>query len=398
MAPRYDCAIIGGGIVGLALAYTALCRHPSLRLLLLEKETSVASHQSGHNSGVIHSGIYYRPGSRKAANCRRGYQLLIDFCNQHEVAHEICGKLIVATQTHELPLLEELRKRGEANGLVGLKPLTAEQIREIEPHVAGLAGILVPQTGIIDFRAVAATLHSLIQQHDATVHLGEQVIGIRQQTDEVEIVTTRGSHAAAQVINCGGLQSDRLAQLTQAQLPWRIIPFRGEYYTVRPERRDMVRGLVYPVPNPAFPFLGVHYTRMLSGEVEAGPNAVLALKREGYHKFDFSGKDSLDTLLWPGFHKLACRYWRAGLEEMIRSFSKTAFVTALQRLTPDLRADDLEPGGAGVRAQACDRQGNLVDDFLFLADRRVFNVCNAPSPAATASLAIGEHICALALP
>ena len=396
MAARYDCAVIGGGIVGLATARALIQRHPASRLLLLEKEPEAGLHQTGHNSGVIHSGIYYRPGSRKAVTCRRGYELLLAFCRQHGLPHEICGKIIVATEQRELPFLQELYRRGGANGLTGLRMLAAAEIRAMEPHIAGIAGIHVPQTGIINFRVVAREIARQIMARGGDIRYGEQVVDLRQGRDGVDIVTAKATHAAARVINCTGLHSDRLARLAGGRPPWRIIPFRGEYYKLRPERRELVRGLVYPVPDPAFPFLGVHFTRMIDGEVEAGPNAVLAWKREGYRKTDFSARDLMDTLAWPGFRKLARRYWRAGWAEMERSFCKRNFVSALRRLLPELREDDLLPGGAGVRAQACDADGNLVDDFLFLNDRRVLHVGNAPSPAATAALAIGEHICGMA--
>lgn len=390
---RYDHAIAGGGIVGLAVARALLLRQPGCRLALFEKEAGVARHQSGHNSGVIHSGIYYRPGSSKARTCRRGYELLLDFCRRHDVPHEICGKLIVATAEREIPFLAELQRRGEANGLGGLRWLSPETIREMEPHVAGVAGLHVPQTGIVDFRLVSARLRDEIVRLGGELRVGEEVVGLRQRSDAVEVETSRGISVAGRVLCCGGLHADRLARLAGARPPWRIIPFRGEYYAVHTERRELVRGLVYPVPDPAFPFLGVHFTRMLDGVVEAGPNAVLALKREGYRWADVSLRDMGETLAWPGFRKLARRYWRAGLGEMHRSLSKAAFVKALQRLVPEIRAEDLAPGGAGVRAQACDREGRLLDDFAFLEDRRILHVGNAPSPAATASLAIAEELC-----
>ena len=390
---RYAYVIVGGGIVGLAVARTLLLRQPGCRLALFEKEGAVALHQSGHNSGVIHSGIYYRPGSRKALTCRRGYELLLDFCRQHEVPHEVCGKLIVATEERESFFLAELQRRGEANGLTGLRRLGPEEIREIEPHVAGVAGLHVPQTGIVDFRLVSERLRDEIVKLGGEVRTGEEVIGLWQGIDEVQVETFQESFIASRVVSCSGLHADRLACMSGLRPPWRIIPFRGEYYTLRPERRDLVRGLVYPVPDPAFPFLGVHFTRMLNGMIEAGPNAVLALKREGYRWADVSARDAADILAWPGFRKLASRYWRAGMREMHRSLSKAAFVAALQRLVPTLRGADLLPGGAGVRAQACDCEGRLLDDFVFLADRRIFHVGNAPSPAATASLAIAEELC-----
>ena len=395
---RSDYALIGGGIVGLATARALLLRQPGCRLALFEKEGQVARHQSGHNSGVIHSGIYYRPGSAKALTCRRGYALLLDFCRRHDVPHEICGKLIVATEEREVPLLAELQRRGEANGLTGLRWLSPETIREMEPHVAGVAGLHVPQTGIVDFRVVSERLRDEILRLGGEIRIGEEVVGLRQKSETVEVETIRGAMVADRVLCCGGLHADRLARMTGSQPPWRIIPFRGEYHTVRPERRALVRGLVYPVPDPAFPFLGVHFTRMLDGVVEAGPNAVLALKREGYRWADVSLRDMADTMAWPGFRKLARQYWRAGLGEIHRSLRKAAFVAALQRLVPEIRAEDLAPGGAGVRAQACDREGKLLDDFAFWADHRILHVGNAPSPAATASLAIAEEVCDRIMP
>lgn len=389
---RYDTIVIGGGIVGLATVYTLLRNSPAPRVLILEKEQRVAAHQSSHNSGVIHSGIYYRPGTLKAEHCRRGYGLLLDFCRTHDVPHEICGKLIVATEEREVPLLAELQRRGEANGLGGLRWLSSAAIREMEPHVVGMAGLHVPQTGIVDFRVVSERLRDEIERLGGEIRIGEEVVGLRQRSDSVEVEAPLGTYVAGRVICCGGLHADRLARIAGAQPPWRIIPFRGEYYMLRPERRDLVRGLVYPVPDPAFPFLGVHFTRMLDGVVEAGPNAVLALKREGYRWADVSLLDMADTLAWPGFRKLARHYWRAGFGEIHRSLSKKAFVRSLQRLVPEVREEDLESGGAGVRAQACDRQGRLLDDFVFWADRRILHVGNAPSPAATSVLAIGETI------
>lgn len=390
---RCDRIIVGGGIVGLALARALLLRQPGSSLVLFEKEEDIANHQSGHNSGVIHSGIYYQPGSRKAICCRRGYELLLAFCRQHELPHEICGKLIVAADGEEVAMLAGLRRRGEANGLSGLRWLEAAAIREIEPHVAGKAALHVPQTGIVDFRLVSERLRVEVTRLGGEVRTGEAVIGLYQQGAGVTVETSLSVYQAGRVVTCGGLQADRLARLAGGQPPWRIIPFRGEYYNLRPERRSLVHGLVYPVPDPAFPFLGVHFTRLLDGTVEAGPNAVLALKREGYSWADFSLRDMAETLAWPGFRKLARRYWRAGLGEMHRSLRKAAFVEALQRLVPELSGKDLLPGGAGVRAQACDRDGTLLDDFAFFEDRRILHVGNAPSPAATASLAIGEELC-----
>ncbi len=385
----YDIVIIGAGIVGPAVGLKLLEKRPGAKILLLEKEAHPGSHQTGNNSGVIHSGIYYRPGSLKAENCRKGYKLLIDFCQEHDIKHEICGKLIVAVESRELAFLDELYNRGVKNGLTGLKRLDSAGIRDHEPHVSGLAGIQVPQTGIIDYLKVAEKIVTLIADRGGEVRSGEQVHTLRPDPAGMEVVTAKGSYQARFVVNCGGLWSDRIARMTHPDLPVRIIPFRGEYYQLRPERRTLVRSLIYPVPDPAFPFLGVHFTRMINGEVEAGPNAVLAFKREGYKKSDFSLRDTFEAFMWPGFRIIARRYWQTGLGEFHRSLSKKAFVHALQRLLPEVGEEDLN--------QACSRDGRLLDDFYFVEGPRVLHVCNAPSPAATASLAIGEHLADLVL-
>lgn len=392
MNDSYDLIVVGGGIVGLAVAMRALECRPGARLLLLEKEQQLAMHQSGHNSGVIHSGLYYKPGSLKARNCTEGYRQLLEFCQREAVPHEICGKIVVATREEELPRLEELHRRGIANGLTGLRTLSPEEIREIEPNCAGIRGLHVPQTGIIDYRVVAAKYAEKITQMGGAIRCGSPVTRIRRHASGVEVETGADGFACRQLVTCGGLQSDRLAKFTKPELDLRITPFRGEYYKLVPSARGLVRNLIYPVPDPAFPFLGVHFTRMINGEVECGPNAVLALAREGYHKADFNLRDTLETLAWPGFHRVAKKYWRAGLGEFHRSFSKAAFVKALQGLVPDIRMEDMEPGGSGVRAQACDREGALLDDFYILEDGPVVHVCNAPSPAATSSLAIADSI------
>lgn len=389
---QYDIVIVGGGIVGLATAYQLIQKNPSLRLLVIEKEASLARHQTGNNSGVIHSGIYYKPGSLKALNCIHGYNLLIDFCRQQEIPFDLCGKIIVATEPQELALLENLFVRGQQNGLQNLKKLSQGELKEYEPHVAGLAGIFVPQTGIVDYKAVAEKLGVLLQQAGATVQLNEKVLDIQQSGSTVVTITSKQSYSAKLVVNCAGLYSDKVAMLTQQKLNVRIIPFRGEYYKLKKEKEYLVKNLIYPVPDPNFPFLGVHFTRMMRGGVEAGPNAVLAFKREGYKKSDINLGELSESLAWPGFQKVAAKYWKTGFGEMYRSFSKAAFTKALQKLIPEIQQHDLEDGGAGVRAQACDRNGGLVDDFLILEDTQVINVCNAPSPAATSSLSIGETI------
>ena len=393
----YDIIIVGGGIVGLATALQIQKKRPGLRLLLLEKENALARHQTGNNSGVIHSGLYYKPGSLKATNCIRGYHLLVEFCKEHNVPFELCGKIVVASSPAELPLLENLYIRGQQNGLQNLKKLSAEQLKDYEPHVTGLGGIFVPQTGIVDYKNVAVKYGELIQQSGAAIHLGEQVIEIQSNRDKTVVVTQKTSYTTGLVINCAGLYSDKVAGMTVQNLNIKIIPFRGEYFKLKKEKEYLVKNLIYPVPDPNFPFLGVHFTRMAKGGVEAGPNAVLAFQREGYKKTDIRLSELAETLLWPGFQKVARKYWRTGWGEMYRSFSKAAFTKALQILVPEIQENDLETGGAGVRAQACDRQGGLVDDFLILEERNAINVCNAPSPAATSSLSIGETVAALAL-
>jgi len=394
---NYDFVVIGGGIVGLATALKIKEANPSASLLLLEKETELAKHQTGNNSGVIHSGLYYKPGSLKATNCIRGYHLLIDFCREHGVPFDLCGKIVVATDEHELPLLENLYQRGQQNGLQNLKKLTKEELKEYEPHVNGLRGIFVPQTGIVDYKKVAEKYGEVLKTKGTEIRLGEQVIDIQASADKSIVVTQKQSYSAKVVINCAGLYSDKVASMTVDTLNVKIIPFRGEYFKLTKDKEYLVKNLIYPVPDPNFPFLGVHFTRMAKGGVEAGPNAVLAFKREGYKKSQINLSELGETLAWPGFQKVAAKYWRTGMGEMYRSFSKAAFTKALQKLIPEIQESDLTEGGAGVRAQACDRTGGLVDDFLILEDRRVVNVCNAPSPAATSSLAIGETVAALAL-
>lgn len=383
--------IVGGGIVGLG---TAMALAGRASVTVVETERDVAHHQTGHNSGVIHSGLYYKPGSLKAANCRDGYRQLLDFCRTENIPHEICGKIVVATHPSELPRLAELRRRGEANGLQNLRDLTPDQIREIEPRCHGIQGLWVPQTGIVNYTTVAHHYASRIQALGGTLAFNQPVIDIRrpQPPAPIEIITPSQTWSARILITCAGLHSDRLARLTHPDLPLRITPFRGEYYTLKPHARHLVKNLIYPVPDPAFPFLGVHFTRMIDGNVECGPNAVLAFGREAYRKSQFNLRDTLETLAWPGFRTVARKYWRTGLGEFHRSLSKTAFVHALQRLIPDIQPDDLSPAGAGIRAQACHRDGQLLDDFDFRTDGNILHVCNAPSPAATASLAIGSTI------
>jgi L-2-hydroxyglutarate oxidase len=393
---QHDVIIVGGGIVGLATALKLLQQDPALKVLVIEKEKELARHQTGNNSGVIHSGLYYKPGSLKARNCIRGYDLLIDFCQQHNVPFELCGKIVVATNGGELPLLHNLYQRGEQNGLKGFKMLEKEELREYEPHVNGIAGFFVPQTGIVDYKVVAEKYGEEIRKLGGEIVLGEKVTKVVAGSTALSIDTGK-RYDAKLLVNCAGLYSDKVAQLASESIDVRIIPFRGEYYKLRKEREHLVKNLIYPVPDRNFPFLGVHFTRMMRGGVEAGPNAVLAFSREGYRKSDINLRELTETLAWPGFQKVAGKYWRTGLGEMYRSFSKTAFTKALQKLIPEIQETDLVEGGAGVRAQACDRTGGLVDDFLIYEEKRVVNVCNAPSPAATSSLSIGETVAAITL-
>ncbi|MCF8324448.1 MAG: L-2-hydroxyglutarate oxidase [Leadbetterella sp.] len=395
---HYDVVVIGGGIVGLATALNLKKAKPSLRLLLLEKENSLAAHQTGHNSGVIHSGLYYKPGSLKAKNCIEGYHMLIDFCNENNIKYELCGKIVVATSEDQLASLETLYERGIQNGLKGLEKLNKEQMQAIEPHVAGIAGIKVPQTGIINYTAVSEKYAENIKNMGGEIRLGEKVSSISEINGVSTVVTTKGSYNSTLVINCAGLYSDKVAQFTEKeQVKVRIIPFRGEYYEIKPEKQYLVKHLIYPVPDPNFPFLGVHFTRMVDGGVEAGPNAVLAFRREGYKKLSVDFSEFGETLTWPGFRKVAAKYWKTGLGEYYRSFSKSAFTKALQALIPEIQKEDLLPGGAGVRAQACDFEGGLLDDFAIIENKQAINVLNAPSPAATSSLSIGKTIAEMAL-
>jgi L-2-hydroxyglutarate oxidase len=395
---HYDVVVIGGGIVGLATALNLKKARPSLRLLLIEKENSLAAHQTGHNSGVIHSGLYYKPGSLKAKNCIEGYHMLIDFCNENNIKYELCGKIVVATREDQIPSLETLFERGIQNGLTGLEILNKEQMRAIEPHVAGIAGIKVPQTGIINYTTVSEKYAENIKNLGGEIRLGEKVSSISEINNVSTVVTNKGSYDTTLVINCAGLYSDKVAQFTEKEkVKVRIIPFRGEYYEIKPEKQYLVKHLIYPVPDPNFPFLGVHFTRMVDGGVEAGPNAVLAFRREGYKKLSVDFSEFGETLAWPGFRKLAAKYWKTGIGEYYRSFSKSAFTKALQALIPEIKEDDLVPGGAGVRAQACDYDGGLLDDFAIIENRQAINVLNAPSPAATSSLSIGKTVAEMAL-
>jgi len=393
---QYDIAIVGGGIVGLATAHQLKQLQPQVKIALIEKETTVGKHQTGHNSGVIHSGLYYKPGSLKAQNCINGYRMMIDFCNENGIKYDLCGKIVVATMPQELPLLDNLYKRGMENGLTKNTYLTAEEIKQYEPNVAGLKGIHVPYTGIVDYVEVCEKMAELVMQKGGELFLGEKVTNIEEKGAYSEVVTPKRTLQARLVINCAGLYCDKVAAYTQEKLDTRIIPFRGEYYMLKEDRRHLVKNLIYPVPDPNFPFLGVHFTRMIDGGVEAGPNAVFAFAREGYKKSDINLKEMLEALAWPGFRKVIKKYWRTGMGEMYRSFSKAAFTKALQRLIPDIQEDDLLPAEAGVRAQACDRTGGLLDDFKIIEDKLTINILNAPSPAATSSLSIGKTVADMA--
>ena len=392
MANSFDITIIGGGIVGLATALELTKRYPQRKLAILEKEDRLAAHQTGHNSGVIHSGIYYKPGSLKAQTCVAGAKAIIAFCQQHAIPYEICGKVVVATSPAELPRLEELHRRGTANGVEGMEMIGPERLREIEPHATGVRALHVPTTGIIDFPRVAQTYARLIQEKGGDLRLRHELRGIVRTDGGLILETSQESIHSKFMINCGGLHCDRIARLAGAQPDLQIVPFRGEYYTIAPQRRTLVKNLIYPVPDPAFPFLGVHFTRTIDGLVEAGPNAVLAFAREGYKKSDFDARDLRETLTFSGFRKMARTYWRTGLGEMFRSFSKQAFLAVLRRLLPELTLGDLQPGGSGVRAQAISSQGALIDDFMISVTGSALHVLNAPSPGATASLAIGTMI------
>jgi len=393
----YDIAIVGGGIVGLATARALLERFPALKLVLCEKEAELGRHQTGHNSGVIHSGIYYKPGSFKARLCVEGVRLMLDFCETHAIKYDRCGKVIVATSPEEVPRLETLYERGTANGVPGLTRIDAAHVREIEPHVKAVAGIHSPNTAIVDYSEVTAALGRDLVAGGVTIEYNFPVTSItRVRGGGLAVSTREHTITASRLINCAGLYSDVVARLAGADTDVQIVPFRGEYYFLRPEREGLVRGLIYPVPDPEFPFLGVHFTRTIHGQVEAGPNAVLAFAREGYRFTSLRPRELAGTLGYGGFWAMARKYWRTGAYEMYRSLSKKKFVEALQRLVPDLRGEDVTPGGAGVRAQAVRPDGSLLDDFSIVAGADAIHVVNAPSPGATASLAIGRHIAGLA--
>lgn len=388
-----DVIIVGGGIIGLG---TALALAGSASVLVIEAERELAEHQTGHNSGVIHSGLYYKPGSAKAINCAAGRELMYRFCDENGIAHERCGKLVVATSEAELPALAELERRGLANGLVGIRRVGRKEMRDIEPHVAGLAGLHVPQTGIVNYREVAAAFARKIKAAGGEIRTSAKFLGARREADGLVVESTTGPIRAKLLVNCAGLQSDRVARTCGVDPGVQIVPFRGEYYELKPPAVHLCKNLIYPVPDPRLPFLGVHFTRMIGGGVECGPNAVLALRREGYTWGDISGRDLLELARFGGFWRMARRFWRTGIDEMYRSLSRRAFWKALRRLVPELSFHDLTPAGAGVRAQAVKPDGSLVDDFFIRQAERMIHVLNAPSPAATASIAIGRTIADLA--
>jgi L-2-hydroxyglutarate oxidase len=390
MGKRFDIIVVGGGIVGCSVARELVSL--GKKVAVLEKEVALGAHQTGHNSGVIHSGLYYKPGSLKARTCVEGHALLERFCQEQGVPFERCGKLVLATSEDELPALDELERRGRANGLAGVRRIEPGEIREREPHAAGVAALLVPETGIVDYRRVVKAFGTLIERSGGVIFTNVRVLNVRRIDGEITLETSGEAMHGRCLVNCAGLHSDRVAAMSGRHSAERIIPFRGEYYELIPERRSLVNHLVYPVPDPEFPFLGVHFTRMIGGGVEAGPNAVLALKREGYAKASFSFADAWSTMTFGGFWRMARRHWRAGLNEVRRSWSKAAFVRSLQKLVPEVRDEDLVPSGAGVRAQVVDATGGLVDDFRIDATPGMVHVLNAPSPAATASIAIGKLV------
>ncbi len=393
----YDVAIVGAGIVGLATAYQLKEYDADLKICVIEKEQDICVHQSGHNSGVIHSGIYYKPGSLRARNCIEGYHLLLDFCRENEVDYDLCGKIIVATQDSEIPILQGILKKGIANGMHNIRIISKEEVAEKEPYVQAVAAIDVPQAGIIHYPDVAEKYKEIIVRNGADIFYKNEVKNIIQKSDQITIQTNKKEVSTKLVITCAGLYSDKIAKMTMPDIDLKILPFRGEYYRLIEEKRYLVNNLIYPVPNPNFPFLGVHFTPMIKGGIEAGPNAVLAFRREGYSKSDFKFTELWDAVSYSGFRKIALKYWKDGMQEMQRSYSKTAFVKALQKLIPEIKDLDVKPAGAGVRAMACGPNGELVDDYLIYEKKGVINVCNAPSPAATSSLAIGKAIAEKAL-
>jgi (S)-2-hydroxyglutarate dehydrogenase len=392
---KFDIVIIGAGIIGLATALKLKEKNSGLNIAILEKENEIARHQTGNNSGVIHAGVYYKAGSLKATNCLTGYRMLLDFCDRENIKYDICGKLIIASGDQEVHRLEGLYERALQNGLEKVRKVKAEEIKDHEPHATGKAAIFVPYTGIIDYTEVSHKYAEIFTgKYGGHIFTGSKVVKILKKEDEFVLITDNGEYKAGYVVNTAGLYSDKVAELSGKKINCRIIPFRGEYMVLRDEKKHLVKNLIYPVPDPNFPFLGVHFTRTINGGIEAGPNAVWAFKREGYKKTSFDFGEFSESLAWPGFRKVMAKYWKMGLGEYYRSYNKAALARALQKLVPEVREQDLAPGGAGVRAQACDRQGGLVDDFLILENHRQMDILNAPSPAATASLAIGQTIAA----
>ncbi len=390
---QYDVILVGGGIVGLATGYKLITARPDLKIAVLEKENQLGKHQTGHNSGVIHSGLNYKPGSLKAINCINGYHELVNFCTIESIPYEITGKVVVATRESQKPGLDQLLDRALQNGLIGTRKISIDELKTYEPHCIGVGAIHVPQTGIVDYLQVALAFGRKIMQQGGGIYLDHKVLKIKQKDSINYIETSKGTFEAKLVVNCAGLYSDKVAQMNDASIDdVKIIPFRGEYFKLKAEREYLVKNLIYPVPDPNFPFLGVHFTRMIKGGIEVGPNAVLAFKREGYKKTQVNLAELVETLTWPGFRKVAVKYWKTGLGELYRSYSKSAFTRGLQELIPEIQESDLIASDAGVRAQACDRTGGLLDDFSIHESKFSINVLNAPSPAATSALSIGGTV------
>ena len=394
---KYDVLIVGAGIIGLSTAMQLLKSSPKMKVLILEKEETFSSHQTGRNSGVIHSGIYYKPNSLKALNCIQGRKDLIDFCNKENIDFEICGKLVVAQSGEDSYQLKKLYERGKLNGLEGIKILSKEEIKEREPFCQAESGLLVPQTGIINYNEVSEKFVEIIKLSGGDIKYENEVLNVVKKNNEIEVITNNNSYLTTMLVSCAGLNSDRLAKMTEKNIPLRITPFKGEYFLLKPKARQLVKNLIYPVPNLNFPFLGVHFTRMIDGSIECGPNAVFSFAREGYRKTSFNLKDTFESLTWPGLFFLTKKYWKEGINEFYRSLFKEAFVRELQKLVPDINADDLVQGKPGIRAQACSIKGDLIDDFYYIKSENIIHLCNAPSPAATASLAIGKNIVSIIL-
>ena len=395
MGMNYDIAIIGGGIVGTAVDMS-LQKDKNLSVILIEAENKFAPHQTGNNSGVIHSGLYYKPGSLKAKNCIEGRELMYRFCEENNIPHKRCGKIVIAVHDYEVPVLHELEQRGRENGLKGIRKISKEEIKEHEPHAGGILGLFVPETGIVDYSLVTEKYVEIIKGYGGTVLTSTKFLKLIRKNGEMILETNQGQIKTRVLVNCAGLQSDRVAKKCGIKPDLQIIPFRGEHFNLVKEKEHLINNLIYPVPDPNFPFLGVHFTRMIRGGMEAGPNAVLAFKREGYKKFDFSFEDSLQMISYSGFWKMGAKYYKMGIKEFYRSFNKNEFVSALQKLVPEIKDADIYPGGSGVRAQALEPDGKLVDDFRIIEAENMVHVLNAPSPAATASISIGNTIAGFA--